>query len=180
MAYPRWTTLRSCCLSNVLSAWRALGAKRHAQYVEPLLTDLMRLKWNAFKVKIKRIHESAKAKWKYFLSNFPRFPKEHCLFEDSQFSLVCPASKGFRWVWSNGRKIVTGGSRSIGTKRASVPLYPPQIPHGQARDRALAFAVRGRRLPTWARSSSKQYLKRTSYLTGNTLRLTMDCENINY
>jgi len=70
---------------------------------------------------------------------------------------------GLRWVWSNGRNIVTGGNRNIGTKHAPVPLCPPQIPHEQA------SAVRGRRPPTWARSSSKQYLKCTSYLTENTL-----------
>ena len=43
-----------------------------------------------------------------------------------------------------------GKTEVLGEKPVPVPLCPPQIPHGLARDRTGASAVRGRRLTAWA------------------------------
>ena len=42
--------------------------------------------------------------------------------------------------------IRTGANNSTGEETVPVPLYPPQIPDGPARDRTLASAVRRRQL----------------------------------
>jgi hypothetical protein len=47
------------------------------------------------------------------------------------------------WNWQ-------GKTEVHGENRVSVPLFPPQIPHGPTRDQTRASAVRGRRQTTWA------------------------------
>ena len=49
------------------------------------------------------------------------------------------------WNWQ-------GKTEVLGEKPILVPLCPPQIPHGQTRDRNRASTVRGRRLTAWAKS----------------------------
>jgi hypothetical protein len=46
------------------------------------------------------------------------------------------------WNWQ-------GKTPVLGEKPVPVPLCPPQIPHGLARDRTRASAVGGRRLTAW-------------------------------
>jgi hypothetical protein len=47
---------------------------------------------------------------------------------------------------SRGGMTLTGEPEEFGGKTVSMPLFPPQIPHGLARVRTRASAVRGRRL----------------------------------
>jgi hypothetical protein len=47
------------------------------------------------------------------------------------------------WNWQ-------GKTEVLGEKPVPVPLCPPQIPHGLARDRTRASAVEGLRLTAWA------------------------------
>jgi hypothetical protein len=72
-------------------------------------------------------------------------PKTRCLWNVKTtqrvffFSGEGPRSRRY------GRTCATLGEKSV-----SVPLCPPQIPHGLTRNRTRASAVRGRRLTAWA------------------------------
>jgi hypothetical protein len=60
--------------------------------------------------------------------------------------IFCPFSSNgtpVEWNWQRKTEVV-------GEKPVSVPLCPPQIPHGLNRDRNRASAVGGRRLTAWA------------------------------
>jgi hypothetical protein len=47
---------------------------------------------------------------------------------------------------NDGGMILTGENEELGEKPVPVPLCPPQIPHGLARERTRASAVTDRRL----------------------------------
>ena len=62
---------------------------------------------------------------------------------------------------------LTGKTEVLGGIPVTVPLYPPQIPHGLTRDRTRASAVRGRRLTALAMArpiSEVTYLGHTAVL----------------
>ena len=64
--------------------------------------------------------------------------------KDDPFFLIFP---------SNGAPVelnLQGKTEVLGEKPVSMPLCPPQIPHGLTRDRGRASAVTGRRLTAWA------------------------------
>jgi hypothetical protein len=54
----------------------------------------------------------------------------------------------------HGGMIYTGKTQELGRKPAPVPLCRPQIPHGLARARTRASAVKGRRLTALAMTRS--------------------------
>jgi hypothetical protein len=55
------------------------------------------------------------------------------------------------WVWrATVEWYWQGKTEKLGEKPVSVPLCPPQIPHGLTRAQTRASAVRGQRLTTWA------------------------------
>jgi hypothetical protein len=62
----------------------------------------------------------------------------------SNFFPVFPCNGApVEWNWQ-------GKIEVLGEKPVPVSLFPPQIPHGQTRDRTRASAVRDRRLTAWA------------------------------
>jgi hypothetical protein len=64
--------------------------------------------------------------------------------EDDYFFSVFPCNGvPVEWNWQ-------GKTEVLAEKPVPVPFCPPQIPHGLARDRTQASAVRGRRLTAWA------------------------------
>jgi hypothetical protein len=75
--------------------------------------------------------------------------------EDDDDDYFCPfPSNGapVEWNWQ-------GKTEVLGEKPVSVPLCPPQIPHGLTRDRTRASAVGGRRLTAWAMARPLPYLR---------------------
>ena len=93
-----------------------------------------------------------KKKWKYFLPNAPRYPKQHCILDSSwasQLFLLVRATCVWLWVWNMGGMLLTGVTRSNWRKFcASATLSitnftwtygPPSMT-----DRRLAACVRAR------------------------------------
>jgi hypothetical protein len=77
---------------------------------------------------------------------------------------------------SDGRMIYwQGKTEELGAKAVPVQLCPPQITHGLTRVRTRAFAVRGRRLTTWA--TARQILSYYASIRPEGLRKTM--KNLN-
>jgi hypothetical protein len=56
------------------------------------------------------------------------------------------------------------GNRSTRRKPASVPIYPPQIPHDLTRARTRAAAVGNRRLTAWAMARPSLYVNIIGYV----------------
>jgi hypothetical protein len=61
----------------------------------------------------------------------------------------------FRVMEHRWNEIDRGKPKYSGKKPVTVPLCPPQIPHGLTRDRTRASAVTGRRLTAWAMARPK-------------------------
>jgi hypothetical protein len=79
-----------------------------------------------------------------FLSNAPRFQKEHCFSKVPRFRpfvLLERAMCRWSWEWSRGGMILTAENRSTRRKTCPVPLFPPQISHGLPWDRTRDSAV---------------------------------------
>jgi hypothetical protein len=64
------------------------------------------------------------------------------------FVLLVTATCRWRWVWSIGGMILTGGTEMLGVQLL-VSLCLPQISYGLYWDRTRASAVTGRRLTAW-------------------------------
>jgi hypothetical protein len=71
----------------------------------------------------------------------------------------------FSFIPSNGVKVEwnwQGKAEVLGGKPVSVPLCPPQIPHGRTRNRNRASEVRGQRLTAWAMARP---LRKVTYMS---------------
>lgn len=77
-----------------------------------------------------------------FLSEAPRFPKEHCFGEDYQ------AGKSNMYEDVYGEMVEN--TEVLGERPVPLPLCPPQSSHGLTWSRTPASAVTGRRLTIWA------------------------------
>ena len=80
-----------------------------------------------------------------FLPNAPGFPQDHCCFK---VPTLCPFVRLVRASseCNTGGITLTGETEVFGEKLVTMSPGPPQRSHGQAQDRTMVSAMRGRRL----------------------------------
>jgi len=102
-----------------------------------------------------------------FVSKAPRLPLEHYFWKALRlrtFVLLVRATCRLRQVWIIDGMILTQKTRSTQTKHVLIPLCPPQIPHGLARDQTRASVVTGRRLRPTKSKLDPKYVKKIQFL----------------